>query len=122
MSDVYVVVYEELFQKHLAKKDGSNAYIRQEKLPKLLRKTALACAKAKGELFVNEIEIITEPFSPLAKLHAEQLIRRYGLTATRCENETRQLEYLGSDGGGHYSTDFYRFLHFGRIIVTLATD
>lgn len=112
-------VTKRLFQQHLLREDETNAYCRQQDLAKHLRKIVEECVKKQGELFVSEVEIITELFSPLAKTTIEQIAKKHGFHA-ECGNYRRALKYLGSDGGGHYSTDYYHYLQYGRILVTLA--
>ena len=121
MSDenTFQSVTKRLFQQHLLREDETNAYCRQEDIAKHFRKIVEECVKKQGELFVSEVEIITEPLSPLAEKTIAQIAKRHGYHA-ECTNRNHQLEYLGSDGGGHYSTDYYHYLHYGRILVTLA--
>jgi len=115
----FQVVTEQLFRKHLAAEDGTNAYIAQKDILKHFRKTIERCVKRKGELFVSEVEIITEPLSALAVESVTRLAKKHGYHA-ECDNRDYKLKYLGSDRGGHYSTDYYHYLQYGSIRVTLA--
>lgn len=116
---IYECITPELFRIHLERKDGSVAYIAQEDMSKLFRKTVEACAKAKGELFANKVVIITEKLSPLAIKAIVKIAKRNRYSVV-CDNPGHQLEYIGSDGTGHYSTDYYRLLQYGRVLVTSA--
>lgn len=120
MSDrsIFQVVTKQLFQKHLAEEDGTNAYIAQKDIAKHFRKTVEECVRRQGELFVSEVKIVTEPFSPLAEESVVRIAKKYGYLA-ECSNHNYKLKYLGSDGGGHYSTDFYHYLQYGKIHITL---
>lgn len=120
MSDrsTFQIVTEQLFQKHLAEEDGTNAYIAQKDIAKHFRKTVEECVRRQGELFLSEVKIVTEPLSPLAKESVVRIAKKHGYHA-ECENRTYKLKYLGSDRGGHYSTDYYHYLEYGSIRVTL---
>jgi len=115
----HTTVTKRLFQKHLLREDETNAYLSQVEMSRKFNATVDECVKKMGELFISEVEIITEPFSPLARIMVERIAKKYGLIA-HCENHHRALKYLGSDGGGHYSTDYYHYLEYGCIRVTLA--
>lgn len=120
MSDhsTFQIVTEQLFQMHLAEEDGTNAYITQKDIARRFRRTVEGCAKRRGELFVSEVNIVTEPFSPLAKESVVRIAKKHGYQA-ECDNRAYKLKYLGSDRGGHYSTDYYHYLQYGYILVTL---
>lgn len=117
----YEDIDEELYERYLKCSVGTNVYITQTEIPKRFRKVVDACTKHGGELFVTRVDIITEHLSPLAKQSVERIAKRHGFHV-ECSNRNHQLEYLGSDFGGHYSTDFYRFLQYGHIVVTLAKE
>lgn len=112
-------VTKQLFRKHLECEDGSNVYLPQRDIERKFIAVVDECVKRSGELFVSEVEIITESFSPLAMIAVEEIAKKNGVHA-ECGNYRRALKYLGSDGGGHYSTDYYHYLQYGRILVTLA--
>ena len=118
MSDAYTPITEALFRKHFLRDDGSNAFIPQEGLSQSLRRVVEACTQAKGELFAHDVHIYTEKLSPFAQQAFEKLARKRGYSAV-CENRTWQLKYLYSDGGGHYSTDYYNYLEYALIRVSL---
>lgn len=118
MSHTYTPITQTLFHKHCASDDGTNAFIPQAELGKKLHSVVEACTKAKGELFPHDVHIVTEKLSPLAQKAVEKLASKRGYRAV-CENHTRQLKYLYSDGGGHYSTDYYNYLEYGLIRVSL---
>lgn len=120
MSDrsIFQIVTKQLFQKHLAEEDGTNAYIAQKDITKQFRKTVEECVRRQGELFVSEVEIVTEPLSPLAEESVLRIAKKHGYHA-ECSNHDHRLKYLGSDGGGHYSTDYYHYLQYGSIRLTL---
>lgn len=115
----FQVVTEQLFRKHLAGEDGTNAYITQKDIIKRFHKAVERCVKRKGELFVSEVEIITEPLSPLAVESVARIAKKHGYHVV-CSNHDHKLKYLGSDRGGHYSTDYYHYMQYGSIRVTLA--
>ena len=115
----YENVDEKRYEKYLKSVEGRSVYIPQMMLSKRFRKEVDACAHRVGELFLTRVDIITERLSPLAILSVERIAKKHGY-AVKCSNRSHQLEYLGSDFGGHYSTDFYRFLQYGHILVTLA--
>lgn len=121
MSDrsTFQIVTKQLFQKHLAEEDGTNAYIAQKDIAKHFRKTVEECVKQQGELFISEVKIVTEPLSPLAAEAVVHIAKKHGYHA-ECENRAYKLKYLGSDRGGHYSTDFYHYLQYGHIRITLS--
>ena len=118
MSDTYTPITQALFLKKFGKGDGTNAFISQVELEKTLHSVVEACTKAKGELFAHDVHIYTEKLSPLAQKAVEKLASKRGYRAV-CENRTWQLEYLYSDGGGHYSTDYYNYLEYALIRVSL---
>jgi hypothetical protein len=116
MSDKYEQITESSFREYL-ENDGY-IFLTQAEIPRKIRKSVDACVQKMGELFLSEVRIITEELSPLAMVAVARVARKCGYSVD-CTNENLELEYLGSDGGGHYSTDFYRFLSYGQIRVTL---
>lgn len=114
--NVYLPITKRFFKKYLEDGDGHNVFIPQDELPRKFRQAVELCVKHKGELFITSVEIITEELSPLAQIAVAEIARTHGYSAV-CENRNYKMKYIGSDGGGHYSTDFYECLQYGRIIV-----
>ena len=71
-----------------------------------------------GQLFILLLEIITQPLSPLAHKAVQEICEKYGYRVIAIDNKTQQGKYLGSDGGGHYSTDFYEMIKYASITIT----
>lgn len=117
LSDKYVPITKALFKKYLEDEDGENAFIPQEKMERMFHVAVQQCTKNTGELFAHHIKIVTEKLSPLAMDAITTIAQKHGYDV-ECENRLTQMEYLGSDGGGHYSQDFYRYLEYGLIDVT----
>jgi hypothetical protein len=117
MDHQYVQITRAHFHEYFGD-DTRHVYITQADIEKKFRQSVERCVRATGELFVSEVCIITEKLSPLAITTIERLAKKHGY-AVDCTNEDMQLEYLCSDFGGHYSTDYYRFLSYGKIRVTL---
>ena len=113
----YTEITLELFEQYFSD-DERRLFLSQDTIGAKFKRSVEQIAKRSGELFLSEATIITEPLSPLAISTILRIARRHGYVAT-CKNDQIQLEYLGSDGGGHYSTDYYHFLHYGNILVTL---
>lgn len=118
-ANTYTVVTKRLFQKNLLREDETNAFCAQEDIPRDFLRIVNECVKKQGELFVSQVELITEPLSPLAKKMVKQVAKQCGYHV-ECTNQDHRLEYIESDGSGHYSTDFYHHLQYGCIRVTLA--
>lgn len=75
--------------------------------------------RERGELFLDRIVIATETLSPLAIDMVIQLAESLGYHA-ECKNTSQAGKYIGSDGGGHYSTDYYEILRYAEIAITSA--
>lgn len=117
LDNKYTEITTALFKENFSGNSGY-LFLPQCAISRKFKSSIERIAKLNGELFLSEAVIITEPLSPLAISAIERIARRHGYVVA-CKNELKQLQYLGSDGGGHYSTDYYHFLRYGYILVTL---
>lgn len=91
-------------------------FISQEDMKKQLPLVIKEHCRESEILFLDEIVIITETLSPLAEKELKRIVKRMGYTA-ECKNTTMQGKYLYSDGGGHYSTDYYEIIEHARVTI-----
>ncbi len=117
MGHRYIPITEELFTKHLGY-DERYVFVSERDIPKKFKKLVEGIARQRGDLFVSECFIITDRLSSLAENEVKRIAKRNGYQVT-FEMGSAQLRYLYSDGYGHYSTDFYEFLEYTQIHVTL---
>ena len=69
-------------------------------------------------LHVMELDILTEPITTMKEM--ESVIRvcaSLGYRVLQIEESTERGDYLGSNGGGHYSRDFYEITRFSRVTI-----
>ena len=97
----------------------AEAFISQCDLKEKLPHVIAEYLRKRGELFLDRLVIATETLSPLARDAVIQLADSLGYHA-ECANTSKTGKYIGSDGGGHYSTDYYEILRYAEITVTPA--
>jgi hypothetical protein len=114
----YVPITKDLFKKHW-RGSRRTVFIPQNEMGKRFRSAMEGIAKRNSELFLSEGFIITEKLSPLAEKEVCRIAKKHGYKA-KCECGNKKLQYLGSNFGGHYSTDYYEILECSEIHVTLA--
>lgn len=119
MNHQYVPVDQTLFKRHLKCSSENDVFISQGEFETRFFGAVECVRKQRGELFLSEMGIVTEhPITPLAEKAIVAICNAHGYKALCC-NKSQKLKYLGSDGGGHYSTDFYRILEYGHIAVSV---
>lgn len=77
------------------------------------------------QLFLSpgfELDIFTQPItSPIERNAIRAVCESSGFSVLGFTEYKQQMEYLCSEGwGGHYSTDFYRYLVFGVVTIISA--
>lgn len=92
-------------------------FIKQSDLRVELPRAIDSYMKERGILFLDSVAIATESLSPLAVDTALQLVHALGYRAI-CENTSLTGKYLGSDGGGHYSSDYYEIMQYALVTIT----
>ena len=97
----------------------ADAYISQSDLNDKLPHVIAEHLRKRGELFLDSLVIATETLSPLAKDAVAQIVQSLGYHA-ECTNTSQAGRYLGSDGRGHYSIDYYEILRYAEITITPA--
>lgn len=111
----FISVNEQSHDKTLSGVHG--VFITQREFRKQIPLAVTQYCKDKGILFLDKIEIATETLSPLAIEAVTKICKRLGYKSL-CKNTSERGRYLGSDGGGHYSTDFYEIFEYGLITIT----
>lgn len=114
----YVPVTERLFKEHLAG-DKTCVFATTEDIPKKIKEIIRGITKKDKKVPAKGARIVvTEPLSPLAVEGVKRITKKLGFRAT-CKPMNKRLRYLYSDFGGHYSTDYYEFLEYSQICVTV---
>ncbi len=108
--DQEISVTPELFKKYLSnpKKPGWRYVPGRE-----LRDT---CEEVTRELPLEMWEIATDALEP-NQVSSLALLFHHAGRRLIVYNRRLRLEYLGSDRGGHYSTDYYSYLVYTHILV-----
>lgn len=92
------------------------AFIRQADMKRELLNVIKQYMTERGVLFLDNVVIATETLSPLAMEALVTLARSFGYHAA-CDNTSQTGRYLGSDGGGHYSTDYYEIIEYALVTI-----
>ena len=131
-------VYDPVTEKELAllEKERSRLYSTGERqagvvyVSKPLTEEKIRAAVEKflldqDQLFLSkgfELDIFPQPItSPIERNAIRELCESSGFLVLSFTEYKKQMEYLCSEGwGGHYSTDFYRYMVFGVVTIISA--
>lgn len=70
-----------------------------------------------NELFISPFKIITRKLSNIETKVLKREIEKTNMFCFGTKNSKKNVKYICSDGGGHYSTDFYEFVEFCAIEI-----
>jgi hypothetical protein len=75
-------------------------------------------------LFLEEgvatVTILTEPLSDLEKVTVNSFCIEHGYKVVKIDVINQKGGYIGSDGGGHYSVDYYEFITYSAVTIVSA--
>lgn len=116
MDHEYVRLTADSFRKHLGSLKRHDIFASHEDLEKRFCDIAAEAGKKKRRKFPTSFGVVTEHLSPLAILGLRSVAVRGGYRILEATHRSRELEYIGSDHGGHYSTDYYRILRYDLVV------
>jgi hypothetical protein len=114
----YSTVTEALFKEDLH--CWVDIFVTQERFEEDLVQRVREKLLARGEIIVSRLVIATEPLCFLAFGVVEEICKKNGFRVEKIENKIHSGKYLGSDGYGRFSSDFYDMVQYGAITITAA--
>lgn len=108
-----------------AERRWGEVFLKQSLFGDQLESTIRNFLAGEGRLFLVEkefeLDIFTEPLRLATAADAiRELCATLGYRVLAMTNKTKQGKYLGSDGGGHYSTDYYEIINYACITLVSA--
>lgn len=94
-------------------------YVSKPLTPEKIKQTVAAFLSKFELLFLpSEFVMLTEPITGLTEMdEVRKSCEEVGYRVTEIEPFRKQGKYLGSDHGGHYSTDYYEYTNFCRVTI-----